>query len=172
MWFLQQLEPDSPVFVIAFAARLAAPPDVAVFRRAAQRLVDRRPVLTCAFHARDGAPVQAVGAHPQLDFAEIDARGLTPEALRARLLDEAHRPFHLARDPLARARLAWADGGATLLLTLHHIITDLRSLQTLLEELGVLYAAERAGRPAPYRPSPITATSPAGKRTCWPDPRA
>jgi len=43
MWLLQQLEPQSPVFVIAFAARFAAPPDVTAFRKSIAALVSRHP---------------------------------------------------------------------------------------------------------------------------------
>src|SRR5262249_42256173 len=69
----------------------------------------------------------------------------TPETLCSRIEDAAYQPFDLERDPLVRVRLFEGDDGMTLLLAIHHIITDLRSLQILLDELDRLYAAGRAG---------------------------
>src|SRR5262245_13583022 len=148
MWLLQQLEPQSPVFVIAFAVRFAAPPDLSAFRKAITALVSRYPILTCAFRNRDGRPKPVVGAHPQGDFAVIDARGWDEPTLRSRLDEAAHRPFDLERDPLIRVRLFQGDDGVSLLLAVHHIITDLRSLQVLLHDLDRLYMAETAGIPS------------------------
>jgi amino acid adenylation domain-containing protein len=142
MWLLQQLEPQSPLFVIAFAARFASPPDADAFRRTTDALMARHPVLTCAFPSRDGQPQQVVGAHSRADFAEIDARGWDRPTFRSRLEEAAYRPFDLERDPLVRLRFFHADDGVTLLLSVHHVVTDLRSLQILLDELGQFYAAE------------------------------
>jgi amino acid adenylation domain-containing protein len=153
MWLLQQLEPLSPVFVIAFAARFAEPPDVDALRKAIDALPGRHPVLTCAFLNRGDGPVAVVGAHPRPDFAIIDARGWDPQTIRSRLRDAAYRPFDLERDPLVRIRLFEGDDGMTLLLAVHHIITDLRSLQILLDELDSLYAAEAAYTPPDASPT-------------------
>src|SRR5439155_7644430 len=87
-----------------------------------------------------GTPIQSPSAHGRLDFAVIDATGWGAEAMRSRLGDEAHRPFDLERDPFMRVRLFRDADGVTLLLTIHHIVSDHRSLQIMFEDLAALSA--------------------------------
>jgi amino acid adenylation domain-containing protein len=68
------------------------------------------------------------------------------DAVRA----EAMLPFDLERGPLVRATL-WRvhEREHVFLLAMHHIVADGWSLGILMSELGELYAASRAGEPAP-----------------------
>jgi amino acid adenylation domain-containing protein len=149
MWLLQQLEPESPIYIIALAARATGPLDVPALRHACQALVDRHPPLTTGFRNDGGSPRPAPRAHPDADFQVIGAANSSADDLQARLLDEANRPFDLEHDPLLRLRLFHDHShGYTILLKLHHLIGDHRSLQVMMDELSALYAAGRSGAPA------------------------
>jgi condensation domain-containing protein len=150
IWFLYQLAPESMVYNVNFAARIRSDVDIPALRRAFQALVDRHPALRTTFSVRSGKPAQRV--HPQLavHFVEIDASAWDSEVMKARLLDEAYRPFDLERGPVLRVNLFTRSAkDHVLLLVVHHIVIDFWSLALLLTELGALYSAEKAGVKAP-----------------------
>lgn len=146
IWFLYQLAPESTVYNVNFAARISSDVNVSALRRALQALVDRHPSLRTTFPAHSGKPVQQVQEHLKVRFDEVDGSTWSEEELKFRLLDEAYRPFDLERGPLLRVSLIMRSAREhILLLVVHHIVIDFWSLATLLNELGVLYAAEATG---------------------------
>jgi len=159
LFFLHQLDPKSAAYNVPIAARLRGPLDVAALRRAFQWLTDRHEILRTTFITPRGEARQIVQSQATVAFEEIDGQGLSEGQLLERLKEDARRPFDLQRGPLLRVvcyRRSALD--ATLFLSLHHIITDLRSLAVLLDELAVAYPAFREGRepllgppPPPYR---------------------
>ncbi|HZF14274.1 MAG TPA: condensation domain-containing protein, partial [Thermoanaerobaculia bacterium] len=159
LWFLDQLEPESPFYNIAGAVRLSGALAVPALEQSLAALIARHEALRTTFPARDGAPVQVVSPPGPFPLGEVDLDGL-PGAMREpevrRLATaEAARPFDLARGPLLRAtlvRFRGAPPGAehVLLFTLHHIVGDGASMAVLLREVGALY-----GRAEPLPPLPV-----------------
>ncbi len=146
LWYLHRLSPESAAYNIAAAARIQGSVDAAALGRAFQALLDRHPALRSSFVEEQGRPRVRVQAGVEVGCAEEDVAGWSDLRLRERLLDEAHRPFDLARDPLLRVRLfRRADRDFLLLLVVHHIAVDFWSLATLAEELGALYPVFAAG---------------------------
>ena len=146
IWFLYQLAPESMVYNVNFAARIRSNVDIPALRRAFQALVDRHPALRTTFSVLSGKPAQQVHQELGVHFVETDASGLNSEVLQSRLLEEAYRPFDLERGPVLRVNLFTCSAQEhVLLLVVHHIAIDFWSLAVLLTELGVLYAAEKAG---------------------------
>jgi len=131
------------VYNVNFAARIRSAVDIPALRRAFQALVDRHPALRTTFSMRSGKPAQRIHQHQALHFVETDASAWTGDALKARLLEEAYRPFDLERGPVLRVNLFAGPGTEhVLLLTVHHIVVDFWSLALLLTELGSLYRAD------------------------------
>ena len=152
LWFLQQLAPDSQAYIITRAVRFPAPVDVDAMQRAFQGLVDRHACLRTTFHAPQGEPLQRVHAHMAADFRRIDASGWSAAELEARASEEAWRPFDLERGPLLRVLVfTCAPDDHVLVLSAHHIISDLWSVALLIYEIGQLYAAEAEGKPPALR---------------------
>ena len=60
LWFLHLLEPDSPAYTIAWAARLRGPLDLRALREALDSLVARHEALRTTFSLADGEPVQVI----------------------------------------------------------------------------------------------------------------
>ena len=72
------------------------------------------------------------------------------------VVEEARRPFDLARGPLIRGRvLRLADDEQVGLLTMHHIVTDGWSAGILIRELATLYQAYCSESPSPLPELPI-----------------
>ncbi|HEX8853467.1 MAG TPA: condensation domain-containing protein, partial [Pyrinomonadaceae bacterium] len=150
LWFLYQLAPDNAAYHISTAVRITSALDVAALRSAFQLLLERHPSLRSTFGMSGDAPVQRVLASAEVSFEEIDAEGLSEEALNGLLVAEADRPFDLERGPLMRVQLfRRAPDEHIILLVIHHIVSDFWSLSVLTNELGLLYTAEVTGTRAP-----------------------
>ncbi|HYH82591.1 MAG TPA: amino acid adenylation domain-containing protein, partial [Longimicrobium sp.] len=155
LWFVDALDPGSPVYAIPFSYRLTGRLDPDALRRALAELVRRHEPLRTTLPAVDGVPVQRIAPPPAgFDLPVADLRHLPDGERRAeagRLAAEASRHrFDLARGPLFRASLVHvADDEHRLLLNLHHAIGDGWSLGVLLDELSALYGAFSRGEASP-----------------------
>jgi len=153
LWFLQHLAPQGGAYNIAAAARVRTPIDAGALERAFQALVDRHAALRTTFPAIDGAPCRRVAERQSFSLARMDARGWSEQELRARLAEEAWRPFDLERGPLLRATLlTGGPGGLVILLAVHHIVADFWSLAILVRELPLLYREAAGAGPAQLPP--------------------
>jgi amino acid adenylation domain-containing protein len=166
LWFLDQLEPGSAAYNMplalllegeSLAGELAEAQLAAVFGELARR----HETLRTTFVSGDDGPLQVVhpihpmpSIHPAtarpFALASIDLSALGDEERRReltrRVAEESLRPFDLASGPLLRGTLVrLADRENALLLTLHHVISDLWSMGVLMREVTALYAAAVAG---------------------------
>ncbi len=154
LWFLAQLDPRSPAYVISFALRLRGDLDVAALERTLAEVVRRHEVLRTTFHAEGGKPVPVIHAPGPFPLARTSLTTLPADAreqaVRAEADAEARRPFDLAAGPVIRARLLdVADADHVLLVALHHIASDAWTGALLDREITALYAAFREGAPSP-----------------------
>ncbi|OBI00954.1 non-ribosomal peptide synthetase [Mycobacterium sp. E2733] len=149
MWFIHKLAPASAAYNVTYAGRIRGELDVAALERAAQALVDRHPALRTTYAERDGQPVQLV--HPQ--WPVRIARGhLGPgePEVDEWIRRETDRPFDLYTGPVLRLTLLERTPEEhVLLLGLHHIAVDFWSIDIILDELRLLYAAEHGATPPP-----------------------
>jgi amino acid adenylation domain-containing protein len=149
IWFLCQFAPESSIYNVSFAARLCFEVDIPAFRRSFQALVDRHPSLRTTIAVHDGKPVQQIHEHQPVHFEVTDASTWREAELQPRLVEETQRRFDLERGPVMRVRLFTRSAQEHILvLVIHHIVVDFWSLAVILNELGVLYPAEKDGRPA------------------------
>ncbi len=146
LWFVQKLAPGATAYNVSLPARTQGL-DVAAFCAAWQALAGRHPVLRTTCPAPGGQPVGRVHAELPVEVIEIDASGWSAAELDRGLGEAAHRPFRLEDAPAVRLFLFHRPDGETITLpSLHHLSIDFSSLAILLDELGVLYDAIRAGR--------------------------
>ncbi|MDW8319679.1 MAG: condensation domain-containing protein, partial [Anaerolineae bacterium] len=160
LWFLDQLEPNSPLYNIPAAVRLTGRLDVDTLERSVNEIVRRHEVLRTTFLTVDGQPQLRIAPTLALHLPVHDLRSLSDEAREAAIQEalrqEAQQPFDLARGPLLRGRLLrLADDDHILAFTVHHIVSDGWSTGVLIEELAALYAAFSAGQPSPLPPLPL-----------------
>ncbi|MDB4948389.1 MAG: tycC3 [Gemmatimonadetes bacterium] len=154
MWFVDRMEPGSPVYHMPFGFRLRGNVDVDALRRALDALVARHESLRTSFPRVDGAPVQRIHPPVPADFALHDLTDLSAEPREARAdeiaRDAAERAFDVEAGPLFRAALVrTGEGEHRLVLSLHHLICDGWSFGVLARELAALYGAFTRGEPSP-----------------------
>ncbi len=149
MWFIHKLAPASAAYNITYAGRISGDLDVPALERAAQALVDRHPVLRTTYAERDGQPVQLVHPHWPVRIARHHLGPAEPE-VDEWIRRETDRPFDLYTGPVLRlALLERTPEEHVLLLGLHHIAVDFWSIDIILDELRLLYAAEHGAAPPP-----------------------
>ncbi|MDO4905905.1 MAG: amino acid adenylation domain-containing protein [Lautropia sp.] len=156
LYFLEMINPDTPVYNTPSAHRLIGPLDEAAFERAFNRLIERQPVLrTWIDTDAKGMPVQRIADHLEVaPFPAVDLRHLQGEAQRMALESALHElveepiPTHTA--PLFRTRMfRLADDCHAWFFMPHHIIWDGWSFDLLYQEMAALYARETDHPQAP-----------------------
>ncbi|WP_345130507.1 amino acid adenylation domain-containing protein, partial [Dactylosporangium darangshiense] len=156
LWFLNQLEPDSPEYNEPLALRLSGPLDLDALRRALDTIVERHEVLRTRLIADDhGRPYQIIDPFVGAGLVVADLSG-EPDPLataRAWVAADAVEPFDLASGPLLRARLLrLSPHDHVLSLCSHHVVSDEWSVGLLRSEITELYRAFHDGRPAALAP--------------------
>jgi hypothetical protein len=151
LWFLHQLQPDSPFYNVHNTALLRGELNVAALEKSFNEIARRHEILRTTFQMAAGEPRQVIAPHADRRLAVEDFnQPLETErdaALTQALAPEARRPFDLARGPLWRVRLLrLSPHEHALTLVTHHIILDGWSLGVLLRELTACYEAFAAGR--------------------------
>ena len=155
LWFVDRMEPGSPVYSMPTAHRLAGPLDSDALRRALNEIVRRHESLRTTFPTVDGVPVQRIAAEASIDLPLIDLTGREDDYARI-AREHAARGFDIERGPVFRATLVrLAPEEHVLLLNLHHIVGDGWSLGVLGREISALYDAFRRGAPSPLPPLPV-----------------
>ncbi len=154
LWFLDQLQPNNPLYNIPRALRIRGRLNVAALAQSLNEIVRRHESQRTVFHSVRGEPVQVILPElavplPVVDLAGVSSGEQETEARRL-AVEEAQRPFNLSEGPLLRATvLKLSEQDHILLLNTHHIVSDAWSAAIMLEELGVIYEAFVAGRPSP-----------------------
>ena len=109
LWFLDRLQPGSPAYNIPTAVRLDGRLDLDALRRSLQEIVRRHEALRTTFADDGGVPRQVIADSLELPLPVEDLSDLPEDRRLARalerVLEEAARPFDLARGPLLRAAL-------------------------------------------------------------------
>jgi amino acid adenylation domain-containing protein len=152
LWFLHQLEPESPGYNQPKAIRLNGSLDVRVLQQALDHIVARHEALRTTFVSVDGIPLQVIAESRAVELPVIDLRQW-PDTVRGAevhrvLVETTRRPFDLSRDLMLRALLLrLADQEHILLLITHHIATDAWSSSVLWQELTALYRSFSSGQP-------------------------
>src|SRR6185369_6331304 len=174
LWFLDQLSPGDAAYNIHGAVRLRGALAIAALARSLRAVASRHEVLRSRFAAVEGRPEQSLAPPGGPPLPVVDLEGLNglngglnnqradrreAEVLRL-ALEEARRPFDLARGPLLRTALLRLDRGeSVLLVTMHHIVSDGWSVGVFIRELAALYAGFAAplstGLGVPLPPLPL-----------------
>ena len=149
LWFLCQLDPDSPVYNIPIAVTLNGKLDVDALQRTIGEIIRRNENLRTSFAQDNGIPRAVISEEVDWSLQRIDARSIaekgTAELIRytSRLTQER---IEITRAPLLRAQLlTTGDDSHVLSLTVHHIIFDGWSMGLFVRELEELYRAYSTG---------------------------
>jgi amino acid adenylation domain-containing protein len=166
LWLLNEMEGgDTIAYNIPVCLRLQGPLDVYILQRCFGEVLRRHDAVRATFrmNPQTGAPEQII--HPwrplkpfHLDVAEVRGGGGSEREQQTRFLAsrESQRPFDLKTGPLMRALLLReAEDRHTLVITMHHIVSDGWSVGLIIKELATLYEAYSEGRESPLPDLPI-----------------
>ncbi len=160
MWLLDRISPGSAAYNVGIAFDLAGPLDMGALRRSLDDLAARHESLRTVFGMVDGEPVQVITPPGPVAVKMIDLRAMGDHqrdaAAERAVAEEARVPFDLARGPLFRAVIVLrSEQEHSLLLAMHHIVSDGWSIGVLLRELSALYEAHRTGGTAHLPDLPV-----------------
>ena len=168
LWFLQQLDPHSTAYRVSLALRMSGPLRVDALERAVTTIVARHGALRTVFGLRPSGPVQVVQPPAPVTLEHFDLTATALEDREQRVVDVASefaaRPFDLERGPVFRAGLIAVNATEhVLVVSIHHIVSDIWSLGVFVRELSALYAAPSTD-PAEALP-PVATTF--ADYACW-----
>jgi amino acid adenylation domain-containing protein len=154
LWFLDQLEPGSPLYNNFAAVRLTGALDVAVLERCLNEIVRRHQALRTTFGEAAGQPAQVIAPELTLSIPLLDLHDAPPAERENQVLElavqEGRQPFDLAQGPLMRVTLLrLGEAEHVVFMTMHHLISDGWSVGVFLGELAMLYQAFSVGEPSP-----------------------
>ena len=160
LWFIERMEGGTPIFNLIGVVRLTGELHVAALEGSLNEVVRRHESLRTRFDEVGGVPAQIVmDERPlRLDVVDLDD---TPreerEAVMLRFIQaEATQAFDLTQEPLLRAKLLrFETNHHTLILTIHHIISDGWSIGILIREMVSSYRALVEGGSATLAALPI-----------------
>ena len=161
LWFINQLEPDSPGYNVPGAAAIQGELDIDQLEQAFNLIIARHENLRTLFPSQEGLAHQQILDLVDFKLERIDLGHYTDKNARdneAKQLcrTDAATPFDLAGGPLIRGKvIKLAVDDHILMLNMHHIISDGWSLGVLVKELRVILDAFRQGRRPELAPLPI-----------------
>ncbi|SHN76723.1 non-ribosomal peptide synthetase [Chitinophaga sp. CF418] len=153
LWVLDQFEPEGSIaYNLPVCYRLEGKLDRDALVTAFDILIERHESLRTVFEAVEGVPMQCIRTATESGFKlqDEDLRGhpQAEEQARTEAMQLALEPFDLKNGPLLKAKLMQtADEVFLFVLSMHHIISDERSLRVILEELIALYNSALTGTP-------------------------
>ena len=126
LWFLDQLEPNSPRYNVSRALRLRGELDLKVLQDAIDAIVSRHETLRSNFREVDGLPTLITRPSVKTPMTFVDLSDhLTETTLIATLDEQVLRPYNLSTDAMLRVSLVRVtQHDHILLLVLPHITSD------------------------------------------------
>ncbi|WP_375413895.1 amino acid adenylation domain-containing protein [uncultured Bradyrhizobium sp.] len=155
LWRLDRMGIAATAYNLAEAYLLEGALDAAALEQAFTILIARHEALRTTFGEDDGELRQVVQDHLpwQIERHDLSERPDAADAASQLAEAERNRAFDLANGPLLRvglARLPAASDGRErhlFLFNIHHIVSDLWSLDVLVRDLAQLYRDCRRGKP-------------------------
>ena len=151
LWFLDRLQPESPLYNIPAALRLRGRLDLEALEKSFELIVRRHEILRTVFDEENGEPYQVISDQVRLPIEVVDLREIPDEQIESELLrlavEDSLRPFNLRKGPLLRVHLLrFREDDHGLLVTMHHIVSDNWSTGLFVKEFMSAYTAFAAGR--------------------------
>lgn len=159
LWLLRQLDESVPTHVFK-AFQVEGQLNLEALHTSLDEIVRRHEMLRATFIDLEGRPVRVIAPTVQIKLPLIDLSNYTPKQrdseIQKQAVREGQRPFDLGLAPLLRLTLIRnAPNQHVLLIAMHELIADDRSLSILLHELIAVYEALLSRRPPPQPDLPV-----------------
>ncbi|MBN6039784.1 condensation domain-containing protein [Amycolatopsis sp. 195334CR] len=168
LWYLDVLDPGTPLYNIPLDLRYRGPLDREAMRGAFADLSARHEIMRTRIVADENGRPHALADLPGVDLriVELPSEAALAEAAHR----EGARPFDLAAGPLVRAVLfAIGEHDHQLLCTWHHIAFDGWSPRIFLRDLSEFYTARVTGAEPVLPELPVQYPDFAGWQRTWLD---
>ncbi len=156
LWFIYREAPKSAAYNAGLLLRFDTSLEIEALKRALRRLTLRHSILHSYLDEVDGVPCQWFDPDLEPDFRQWNAVEWEKESLIQKVQELSQQPFVLEKGVFRVDGFLDAEMGAWLLLGLHHIAGDARSMAILGQELLELYSAEVQGKKANLRSLPTS----------------
>ena len=160
LWFVENFEPGNRAYNLPFDYTIDGELDELILEKSLETLISRHESLRTVIQTTDGEPVQVVLQPYQFKLTVENLEQL-PEAQK---LIEAEKHSHenemhlfdLETGPLFICKLLkFSPAKWTLLINIHHAISDGWSVKILVDELGLIYTALKEQKPVKLPELPI-----------------
>ncbi|MFJ8443699.1 non-ribosomal peptide synthetase [Kitasatospora griseola] len=143
-FFLDELQPGNPAYVVAFALRMEGLLDREELADAIRRVAVKHAILRTRLVMRDGDLQQEArdDVLPDIESTERAPVGLEAQDayLRDLVASEARRPFSLGTGAVLRARIvSWTADTHALVVLVHHVACDGWGVGLLLDAIAEEY---------------------------------
>ena len=143
LWFLDQLEPNSKLYLLTLAIRLKGFLNKDALQRSIEELTRRHGALRMFFQMEDNNPKINIHSDAAVVIEDIilapNSENREGDALKM-LEAFLERPFKIDQSPLFRVALICLNQDDYILaLVVHHIVADGRSMEILQADLATIY---------------------------------
>ena len=170
LWFIDSFEEGNvyegkPVYHnLPLVVGFDGPVDARLLEESLRLVVRAHAALRTRIVTEAGEAWQSVEKETALEMEVIDLEESDPAGLLERCLESSSHPFSAAEEPRLRAALVRGRGGeSAFVLTVHHILTDRRSMGIIAGELARCYGTLAAGK----RPALPPETLPYADYSVW-----
>ena len=154
MWLLNQAEPTSAAYNIAFAVRLTGTLDAGALADAVRDVLDRHETLRTVYPVAED-PHQVILAADDVDL-DLTPQDIAEHSVLAEAAAVLNRGFDVTSSvPLRGSLFRTSPDDYVLVLVVHHISADGISMGPLARDVISAYAARLHGGPAPWEPLEI-----------------
>jgi amino acid adenylation domain-containing protein/non-ribosomal peptide synthase protein (TIGR01720 family) len=136
LWTAWQLAPEDSVYNLAGTLTFQGKLNKAWVKAGFAYLVAKHGILNSRFREEAGQAIQQLESDNGFTFIDVATQADIAEQAFA----IADQPFNLSKEPLLRVAVLEAQDKCTLLVVMHHIVTDGTSMQQLFNEFIQAYA--------------------------------
>ncbi|NEO40921.1 MAG: amino acid adenylation domain-containing protein [Moorea sp. SIOASIH] len=148
LWFINKLAPQIWAYNVLFAVLIRSEINLNAWQTAVRAIIDRHPNLKTTYTERNSQTFRVVNKKVEIPFQQIHASHWTDQQLDHHLTQSAHIPFNLEQElPIRVLLFTRSQTEHVLLLVIHQIAIDFRSMEVLLKELSLVYKGTRDSLP-------------------------
>lgn len=139
LWFLEQLETGLAAYNIPLQIKVTGKIDLEILEKSIVAVINRHEILRTEYFSAEGVPKAKIESKISFKLETINFK--KTENYDEIALDFVRQPFDLSRPPLIRALFfKTSEDGGTLLIVLHHIISDAWSIGIMVRDIAETYA--------------------------------
>lgn len=155
LWMLSKLNPDDVSYTITVCLDHDGVIDQHALEQAWETVCARHQVLRTRIAVTDEVPWQIVDDSLDLRIQLVECGNQSENTAQNRIAQESSRVFDIERGPLVRCTTLIQDQKSTIIVSMHHIISDAWSCQVVQRELSSLYRAYCSGIDAGLSDLPV-----------------